>query len=212
MFSFRDLTKKQIFSFIAAALIIPAFWEYIGKPGLEYLFKGFLVLGNFLHSTVRDAVYQEIAKGLYERETVLLASLFFILPTVYILIRTIEITSRRRERLIEKNKNLKELKVNNPDAFEKHLIKTRNSLILIAVLLVLMSAFPVAQLQYKSNAISRFNQALRICRPYLTEEEYTKIESEFSSIENSQDYLRLYRQLESLAKTNGKKLPEFWIW
>jgi hypothetical protein len=197
-------------------------WSLLLEPSLSWVARGTLTLATLGISSVRDNVYQDIAKGYTEAPGLFLIALItgfiFFVVLGYSSFRLGQFVGDRifskfikRHLSTETDKIVEKLEL-ELKKYENHLRKLEIVLIVLTILIASFLYVQYSMLKYTNSAITHFQQCFTICRPYLDEAQEKKVLAQFSQIKNKQDYIDLMNQLYEIGHKKGADFPKFTIW
>jgi hypothetical protein len=199
--------KTKIVLGVIGSLVIGALgsglWSWMFEPVLSRVGKGILNLVTLGISSLKDNVYSTAAQGLHEVPS--LHVHLFVITIMVTLPLTISVFG------------LLLLRQKSATAARRSLSRGRlRQLILLYVFFICVfgsSLFVTFLLNNQANlTVTHFQQSLRICRPYMTPNEYIRFESDFAQMRKRDDYLRLSDSLGAVARKNNETLPKFEPW
>ena len=172
-----------------ATILLGALGSGLWSEFLSPLYDSFITASanglNYIYSGYLDSIYVRAAKGIGEFYPMKIATLFFSLSlfvvVFYILSKQFILLSDNRV---------------------KHI-----SIILIIIAILLIA--PQPWIQYSDNARTYALQSIEILRPYVGDEEYHKLRSNFFSMKNTNDFIDLYNSINNLSEKHELSLPEF---
>lgn len=173
-------------------------WEVAFKPGLYWLGKVLLDIGTLGLTGLRDAIYEEIARGNYERAAERTFSILIGI-VAWIPISVVMVT------LI--GPNMKERK----NSWTIGLIRSQK-LLLIGIALFIFLMVQGARLIYINRAANHLEQLQRIVAPYITPEQRIIYSSRASQLHTRHQYVELLNELTEVAKKNRTYIPTFDIY
>lgn len=218
---------------VLLAIVGNAVWEFIARPTLLAGQDLLLNLSTLGVQRFKDSMYVQIAKGHYDRASLLLLGQF---TAVYVacLLAGPYWMFRLTRRLRESHAKLKEevraslgqeysgIENFNTQEFLAELesndpMRRLNRLLYLGYFLFLALAVgnltEASRTRYVESAVSNFEQTLSIAKPYLTEPKKEELmRSAFSQIRNKDGYVALLLELRGIAEKNGQHVPDFRIW
>jgi len=203
-----EVTKKQWLIGLTGTIVLGAVgsgvWDVFLKPAFSWLGREVLTLVTLGLSSVKDSMYQDIAKGHHEvaglNILVFATAVFVFLPMGFV---TGVWTARRR--LSDPNTMTAEANIK---------YRKRMSLAIVPVYALWGSIFFVRflMINYTNLAVTYFQQSLAICKPYIDSKEQDQILSRFARTRTKRDYESVVASLHLVAKSNHLELPEFDPW
>lgn len=191
-------------------------WQRLGDPLYIWLRDALLNGATLGIATLKDALYAEVATGLYERPASLLlgAFLFSILYAIFILLTFLTLRAKRQGNALDEGRRSGEA-VNSEGRRQRALETLRKRLYVlwpITLALAIVIAFSGVRTTYTSRAIGHYRQLTALVGPYISESEMKTYDSRFAQIRSGQDYTDLTRELVELATENGLVIPNFRPW
>lgn len=128
---------------------------------------------------------------------------FFIISVVFVIAAIMWISASEKILTTIKNKKIDKKKNDNPGP----IIKT----IIIGTVIYVSCFFVYILIQISGevitlNAITDFNQHTRIIKPYISQQEYDKLISEWSQMRSYNDYKKLHGKIIEISQQNKLKL------
>ena len=184
---------KALYFLIGSVLIATAgegVWELVVKPAYPVLLNSVVRLSTFGVRSLEDQIYQEIAKGDYERTS---AQLFITVQLIFIfaglmVIPFTYIIRRKASKLYAKTK-----KIGDRSEIDQDLNRI----------------FSIASTVYEVKAEANIRQLILIDSPYIDDGYIKRLRSKAASIRNKQDYEILVKQLKEIATSNHVDYPNF---
>lgn len=195
--------KKKVI-WLAVTLILGALgsglWELAFRPLLALIGTAGLHVVTLGLESLRNGLYEEAARGQYERVgiTILSATAGFLtgITAVVLLLPILRRKARRdREGGPEAGMNAK---------------RFRGALVLVFT--TTMAVLLFQRTAYINRAANYFEQLTAITAPYLTESERLQFRSRFAQVATREQYLALVSELRSVAKSNRANVPDFTIY
>ncbi|MEI1257502.1 hypothetical protein V8Q34_22495 [Blautia sp. JLR.GB0024] len=216
----KIFSKTSIYAAIVGALL--AF--IVGKlfnPIFEFVFSLFLNIGGGFVQLISDATYKQISDGFSEQGT---GVLMYVLIVVAVsaanflrevfknfcdkMINIIESKNANETQILPdksntstRNKDAKLPTVKTVKRYYKALLFCTYFLVAILVFVYMQYAFVNAKIISSTNNIE-------IVSPFVSDQEYRQLKSEFHLIQNSNDYEKLYDKLQDIADKNDIKLKK----
>ena len=216
----KIFSKTSIYAAIVGALL--AF--IVGKlfnPIFEFVFSLFLNIGGGFVQLISDATYKQISDGFSEQGT---GVLMYVLNVVAVsaanflrevfknfcdkMINIIESKNANETQILPdksntstRNKDAKLPTVKTVKRYYKALLFCTYFLVAILVFVYMQYAFVNAKIISSTNNIE-------IVSPFVSDQEYRQLKSEFHLIQNSNDYEKLYDKLQDIADKNDIKLKK----
>ena len=184
------------------AALFKDFTDDASRPVWTFLRNGLLDAITYGVTSFKDAIYTSIARGYHEEpgwrllHWALGTLLAFITLAVATLVQ-VDAPGRRRRLL---------------GGRLMHSRPFRQAAVLYFVVAAAFITSDCIVGSYESNAVSHFEQALKIDAPVLSPAAVVKYRSRFAQISQSADYWRIDEELDSIAKSNALRMPEFRVW
>jgi hypothetical protein len=229
------VTKKSVLWIIGAiviSILSNGIWEFLIRPVLLYFQNGLLNLITLGIQEYKDAIYQEIARGHYDRASedllgVVLGGIVILLGAATAFQYGFHHLQKKRREQIRSSLNAIEADkvVHEPPTIEsvkadfasiEQEAQTIPRLILLQVVLVTLlariSVTLAVRIKYIGSAVAYYDQLTAIATPFLTDDKAKLTASQFAQITNGNDYERIILELRSVAEANGQRVPKFTIW
>ena len=191
---------KAVLIVILLGVVSNAVWRWC-EPMLAFATKWVVRLFSKLFKKFGDSLYEEISKGLHEKigytifywlcATASAVLVFFLICRVWF---------------------YKSFEQFGNEVF-KSPENTNHFMWFISIYFgISVLAIVIYQIRTKfiNDSIGCFNQLLRICRPYMTEDEFNQVVSKFSQIKNRADYSSTIDPLKKICEINNLKTTESW--
>ncbi len=203
---------------ILAGAVGSVIWDIVLKPATIWLSGLLMTLGTLGISTLRDGVYVEVAKGLHEDPSITLVAMALgvLGVTLFFLVRSVvakpsdtgDFEPSNSGRLGQRFDRIWQ-RTTTSDANLSGLL--RKALATNVVLLVVCTIL-LSRLFYINRAIVHFRQCFDAATPYLSEQEEEEILGQFSSMQTRAEFVALTTRMEHVARSHGKRSPEFTLW
>ena len=198
-----ELRPKKLTFFILGSIFIGALgsglWDIAIKPLFYWLGRVSLTIITLGISSLKDAIYKDVATGLVETPsiTVMIFMVGGITGVVFSLI-----TRGIRKIRLKENKPKGQIKTN------------RKFWVLIVVLTILTTVINLQMFAhvYVNRTVGFFNQSFLIIKPYVDNQEEENILSEYSQIKSKDDFIIVMDKIQKIARKEGITLPQFDIW
>lgn len=171
-------------------------WELAFKPVLSWLATLGLDIVTLGLDSLRNGLYEEAAKGQYERVGIALVSA---LAGTLAAITTIVLLVPRRQRIRHATEAI--------DQSRRRLFDALPLLFLTTLALLLFQ-----RICYINRAVNYFQQLATIAAPYLSEQERLLVHSKFSQVATREQYLVVISNLQSVGREHGAVVPEFTVY
>lgn len=196
-----NLSKSLLW--LAGTLIIGALgsglWEVAFKPGLYWLGSALLDIGTLGLSSLRDGIYEEIARGSYERAS---EKTFSILVGVFagapMGVLTVAMLRSRKEE-------------HTPSRL-LGLLRYQRVIILCGVAISAFLIVQATRVVYINRAANHIEQLQRIVAPYVSQDQRIAYSSRVAQMHTRQQYVELLADLTEVARKNNAYIPTFNIY
>jgi hypothetical protein len=207
--------RKWIFT-IAGSLILGALgsglWSEVFAPLLSGLGHGLMSLLTLGMTSARDSIYQQAARGLYERPSVMLLS-FIGIAFIYV---PLAIISLRRIILpIHKWASDSSSTPDKQQDRQDRIVRLRRLNFWLAIVASFVGAVLFVQILfigYTNAVVSHFNQTLAIASPYITVDQRTIFIARFASMQSRNDFILLFGDLNKITEAHGQPPSKFSPW
>jgi len=194
-----------------------ALWDLLFKPVLVWISTVLLNIATLGLNSLRDNLYIEIAKGLYDRsgfETfsfmmvgllTLLLFLVLLMPIAFLLLTN---EMMRKKNLVKAGPNKRQSVVSLRRLFRW----LRWSLVVLAASGTLNASLVLtilARMAFITNGAVYLDQSQRIIAPYLTDNERIVLRSRVAQMKSRSDFDRVNADLTKVATANNVALPAF---
>ncbi|WP_091957327.1 hypothetical protein [Bradyrhizobium shewense] len=178
------------------AILGSALWDFAFKPLVLWLGEQLAFLTNLGSTALSDAMYREIAKGNYERVSLIV---FQLLLGFFVGIILVAVTMRRRR----DKKRANDLEVPHKPNMKKSLA--------IALLLVISGILFLQSVRtsYVVRAANHLEQLQAIIAPYITAEQRIEIKSRIAQIQSKSDYEAIVNEVASAIHNRHLVMPTF---
>lgn len=192
-------------------IVTNAIWDVL-KPATKFLFEFTLNLSILGIESFKNDIYKEIAKGLHEGISLQIFLLIYTFLIAIITTMAVSIFFLNRKIAMHENPETKLTFVDKFNFFQKDL--PRRYWFKWFILFYFLFTFTILTLdltkqKYINNAITHFEQLLKIGKPYMSEEQYDLYLSNFSQMNTRNEYVKILQELEEMAKINSQIIPEF---
>ncbi len=194
----------SITGIIVTGILINVIWEMLKSS--SGIFIVFLVKITTLGiQSLNDSIYKEIARGLHEDISL---QIYTLLMTIFISFIIALLWSFFL--LKKKIRNYEKEEYKHKKIIKNFITGKKGSFVLIAyaVFYLTFFTFDIARNVYINRLIAYYNQLVLIIGPQIDPQFNKIIDSRFSQIQNSSDYISLINELEILIKNNNLKMPK----
>jgi hypothetical protein len=185
----------RIFLGIISAIVLGAIgsgiWERILSPLVDNTFRFIIDSINLISTSYKDGIYLRSAKGFHEDYSFRLFAIFILIVTLYILIKIIILNPK------------------SPFLEFYNVIIYSKFFVLLVFAFSLITMFSVNKNEYINSINTYAMQSINILRPYIGEENYIKILSDYHQIKTAKDFYKFNEKLLNESKSNGIELPKY---
>lgn len=217
------LKENWIFS-VLSALVIGALgsglWDVVFKPMFKKLGEVLFFVLTLGISRAKDSIYKEAAKGIKEQGGMYVARNLTGIMSGF-LIASCLVFVQAPERIME-IKNIStacESKSETGEIYsciDKIRDKKLDKLEDILVFYVPAAVFLAVVLMYSSlwmgavhRVVTDYNQYISICRPWISEDEFFRINSNYALMSKKSDFEGILNKLNEIARSNNVELPRY---
>lgn len=205
---------------LAGTLIVGALgnglWE-IAKPALLWLSSASLDVATFGLSSLRDGIYEEIARGTYERAGEMVLSIFIGIGTSVPLVILSASLLIAKVRISERTFTPASSFVSTPTPATMPATapaSARNTLRRLATVSVLLSlaiALLISNFRmiYIIRAANHMEQLQRVVAPFVPDQQRLLFASRFAAMHTRDQYVSLITELTDIAHRNNARVPVF---
>ena len=212
-----DFNRKSLLG-LAGAIFLGALgsglWDVAVKPGAQWILRLTLSTVTLGSQTIRNQVYQHAAKGPHEA-----ASSFVMIVVATLLLAT---PFWMALRIYEERRFYRRTRLSDKEGEKGTLLQMEarlTKLFLTAYILFGITLVPTTgifiqmlQIQEATKAYTFFSQSMTICRPYIDEQHYQLLLSQYAMIRTKDDYVRITDKLRGIASANHLTLPPYTPW
>lgn len=186
----------------AATIVLGAIgsglWERFLGPFLDWLARQTVGAFAWGHTSYRDSIYENAAKGFHEVHSLALyTTLLALLPIAYLFLLRRHPAERRPERTRSQVRKF----VRSRKGY--WFIYALTMAVFIAV------AFSTLRLRHINETITYSLSTFEIVRPYVGELQYTKYRSRFFAIRTAAEFDELHAEVIAVARANNIRLPDY---
>jgi hypothetical protein len=187
-----------IFATIVLGAIGSGLWERFLGPFLDWLTRQTIGAFAWGHTSYRDSIYENAAKGFHEVHSLALYMTFLgLLPIAYLFLLQRHPTERRPE---------------GTQSPMREFIRSRKGywfIFALTMAVFVAVTFSALRLRHINETITYSLSTFEIVRPYVGEREYTKYRSRFFAIRTASEFDALHAEVVAVAKTNNVRLPDY---
>jgi hypothetical protein len=187
--------KKSSFVIIATVLLGAlgsGFWEVALRPFLAWSASILLDVATLGLTTLRDGIYVDVAKGSYERASLMtLSVLFGLLSGVVTVVGLGILWPPKTPPTTEKAKRSKWLPF------------------LAALAITIFFIIQSVRVTYIIRASNYLSQLERIVAPFVTDNQMKTFASRVASIRSRADFVAVSKEMEQIVKSKNVQPPEF---
>lgn len=196
---------RQNKSGIISGIVASAIFLYFLQPLLELASRVFFRASNFIGSAYVDRIYAQAAHLETQDFSFTIFIIYFGGMAAIILSISIRLILKSLITKSNKNENDKDSeKTKTPSPSRLVSAGLGGALLCVSLFLFSLIAADFTQL----STISSFKQHMRIIAPYVDEQKEEELLSQWSLMENQDDYNNLYLIVHAIAEKDGLKLPE----
>ncbi len=173
-------------------------WERVFSPLFDKLMELSINSINFFFFTYKDSIYNEVSNGFHEYYSLQLWTLLLLLiPMLYVRILAIHPVQKQEK------KNLSFITL--------FLVSKKGYWFIVGITFLVLAIMSFSMLRHKyiNSTITYATTSMEILKPYITEQEYILLRSQFFSISNSKQFENFYIKINDLAKKNTLELHDF---
>ncbi len=178
-------------------------WEKFLSPFLESISRKSIELVSSIYTGYLDSIYKSSAydvPNVYQQKV---AALLLIIVGVYwvvAMLREYNLWKILSHRLEENTA---------PITSKMYRKFFRLYFLGLGLLLLTLGMFLISKADYIQKTIKYSYQSMDILHPYIGNQKYLYLKSEYHQVTTAEDFLRFNEKIISYAKLNGAKLPEF---
>jgi hypothetical protein len=214
---FRLSALITVISALFVGALGSGLWELLFKPLLVWISAFFLNIATLGINSLRDDLYVEIARGLYERSglysvwllTGLIVTLLSLFPICFVILFPVFIRRRLRSiNLIRASSGADGSLGSFREVFRQLRWAT---IFLIAVIGIEIGVLLVvlARASYIAGGAIYLDQTQRIIAPFISSEERVLFASRAAQMKSKTDFEVLDRDLTRIARMNQVEVPKF---
>jgi len=221
--------KKTVLG-VLATIVLGAvgsgLWELFFKPLGQTIGEGILTAATLGSSAIKDTIYREAARGFHEASAL---QLHFLLTMSFwaVFSALLGYTSGTRSGSRESDEWFAELAAkpqveqralldDRRKSLKASMVKFKKRLLLsfMFCMFLLGSAEGISflKLEQANSVCTFFSQSLKICRPYITDQQARLLDSQFASMRGRADCIAIVGALRQVAASNHLSLPAFAPW
>ena len=214
---------------IVATIVLGAIgsgvWELAGRSATQWVGRAILTGVTLGSSAIRDSVYREAARGFHEAASLYIVGLISALVSGFWGVTAGYWTASRlrpdtddieaiaavedpQQRMIMLNASIATSKAAVKSAKRKLAIAVSVGLFVIGA----MQFINYLKLSQANEALTYYNQAFKICSPYMGDQDAKLVSSRFAAMQGRADYVTIVAYLGNVASSNGRKLPSYSPW
>ncbi|CAL95692.1 hypothetical protein [Azoarcus olearius] len=191
--------KKKIL-WLIATLVLGALgsglWELAFRPFFALLASGALDVVTLGLDSLRNGLYEEAARGQYERVSITILSAGAGVMVGITMVLLLFPFFRQR------------LEGTRPSVAGSRKFTLALPLVFATTMMLLL----FQRNAYINRAANHFEQLATIAAPFQSQEQRLQLHSEFAQMNTRETYVRLVETLSALAKAKGARVPEFTIY
>ena len=186
---------KSIFFIILLGAIGSGFWDLFLKDFFEYVLNLLVVIADKIFIGYADSLYDDVGRGqtihLLTITPIILISIIIIAPWIF--------TFRLFFPYVDEDKTLIETSTKA--------MKYISLIAAISILVLYGSVF--FDSAYTLKTANYIEQSIEIIRPAIDDKKHILLRSKYRSIDTFDEFKSLYLELQEIANTADKKLPDF---
>jgi hypothetical protein len=196
---------KTTISTVVISIVASALWEALVRPGAGVLGQTLVRVFSFVSSAYLDGIFRNAVMDPAALPALMLLGIFLIsIPGAVAMAAFIfpaRLRSRRHARTIAP-----------ADETRPHRLLRRATRV-GAVIFLLLSLLAVHAYYNASVWTSRvMRNDLVLCKPYMSSYQFDLIGAEFAAVQSKDDFTRVHRKLEAIAKQHQVNLTEANAW
>lgn len=227
-------SKKSVFLAVAIGILSAALWEIIINPVGGYIFSKFIIIINPFLSGYVNSIYEAISRGEINYHSVNQVLLFIALYILIFFLFYLRLSFSEKEfydLYNETDDDLKDLKyidfrtftTNDIQDFNKYkgsliklkkdmdkgktsIIQTKkNNFKMLLIVIFIFIFLNLENIFICQETFTTLNN-IEIVSPYISDQEYKKLKSNFYSMTSKNDYTELCDSINQIAEVNGIEL------
>lgn len=199
-FDFRKIFKIAlgVLATIFLGAIGSGIWERFLGPALDWLTR--ISIGAFAwgHSSYRDSIYANAAKGFHEAHSLALYTLVLgLLPVLYFMLLQRHPTSRPQP---------------GSTTPTREFIRSRRGywfIFLVTAVIFVTVMFSSLRLRHINETITYSLATFEIVRPYVGENSYMQYRSRYFSMRTAEEFDAIHSEIIKVAQDNQLRLPQY---
>lgn len=222
--------KKSFMNTIIGVIILgalgSALWETCLSPLAQSMFLHASSIISLVSLGFIDDLYREVSKGFHEKSSILLFCTYWgAVMGIYISMWIIRGSIKKEYKVIKKKHEIIKTNGDNDDnltilykdnkAFRKKKLSIIKKIFsqkfvtsIITILVILYGIITVGKESFINTTITNTLGNIEIVSPYIEDKEYKQLKSNFYSMQNQQDYLKLIEKIENIAQLNEVELKK----
>jgi hypothetical protein len=218
----RKYFRLSVVLAVVGALVLGALgsglWELLFKPLLTWITTLFLNIATLGINSLRDDLYAEIAKGIYDRAGLLglallvagVTAFFLSIATLFPLTIWMLVGGRIRKRnLVKAGAAVKSGMSIPPSRQFRTLRWSMVALISASLFEASVTFISFTRENFISTGAVYLDQSQRIIAPFLTDDQRVVLRSRAASMQTRADFDNLNSDIVNVAQTNKVSLPKF---
>lgn len=199
-----------------------AMWELVGKPVFATISRAIF---NIITSSVKgvsDNIYKDVASGQYQSFNILgivippiifcfVLILIQMVNAIWVKLYGMEIAFLNRDtnkqNLISKNIRVENVSIGLPEKQRRFLLFT----VILSIFMTVLSIFTAISNYYTVQYTCYYKTLVTITTPYISSEQKDTFNSNFSQIQNKDDYKKIIKELEGVSDRNNLKYRKITI-
>lgn len=195
-----------------------AVWELLFRPILFWTSDFFLNVATLGIKSLRDDLYVEIARGLYDRSGLFVLALIILSAATFFIVSAIglsffawsRIASLLRKKNLTKARPVSRLEAPIPPSQRLRILRWLSVVYIAACALeVGLLVVILARQSFVTNGAVYVDQSQRILAPYLTDNESAMLKSRAAQMKSRLDFDEFNSNVVKAAKAHNVRLPSF---
>ena len=194
-------------------------WDAALKPVFQFLGKYIFSILTFGAKRASDNIYIEAARGHHETPSLKLYIIItmFLVSTLIgleaILVKKVYIDDSSKVEVseCEKIENESDIKDCIKKEIRKKLSNELPYLILLSIFIIVIIFYASMEASRTNRIITYFYQCLKICLPYLSEEDALLLEQKFSLMKEKNDFNEIIEKFKEVTNEKNISLPKSYL-
>jgi hypothetical protein len=198
-----EITPKgavKLIGGIVATILLGAIgsgvWERILSPAANWVYRASVNFVNSISTGYKDRIYQAASQGFHEAYSLKIFALFSLLLALYLMMSS----QLRLLRILDTNNATD--KITSKKWFARLMV-------ILSISISLLIFYSVNKHEAINNITTYSIRSLDTLRPYIGDQFYLKLLSDFYQIRTASQFYQFNQNLITLSKTKNVVLPEF---